>query len=163
MLLLNQFLAGLLTSIIPIRWVLILPTLHYWHPQICSPPSIPDLNKYIISMSRSPFSIQCTLIRGGIVIQPGLKYKLFITPWCILAIFSVCSTNFNYCRFQLLCTVVNFVHYYKFQLLHAFFHVIIDQFDFFCELVKLAIIAVFCKIPCRKWILKHGMNPAIFF
>ena len=59
MLLLNQFLAGLLTSIIPIRWVLIVPTLYYWHPQICSPPSIPDLNKYIISMSRSPFSIQC--------------------------------------------------------------------------------------------------------
>ena len=39
--------------------------------------------------------------KGGIVIQPGLKYKLFITPWCILSIFFVCSTTFNYCRFQL--------------------------------------------------------------
>ena len=60
-----------------------------------------------------------------------------------------------------LCTLVNFVHYYKFQLLHVFFHVIIDQFDFFLLVGK--IIAVFCKITCRIWILNYVMSQAILF
>ena len=34
---------------------------------------------------------------------------------------------------------------------------------YFWELVKIAIIAVFCKITGRMWILMHGMNPAILF
>jgi hypothetical protein len=34
---------------------------------------------------------------------------------------------------------------------------------YFWELVKIAIIAVSCKITCRIWILMHGMNPAISF
>ena len=71
------------------------------------------------------------------------------------------QNKFKLLQILVLCTVVNFVHYYKFQLLHVFFHVIIDQFEFFLSVGK--IIAVFCKITCRIWILNYVMSQAILF
>ena len=84
--------------------------------------------------------MHCILIRGVIVIQPGLKYELFHYT---KVHFDHILSGVQLLQILVLCTVVNFVHYYKFQLVHAFFHVIIDQFEIFFELVKLAIIAVF--------------------
>ena len=81
----------------------------------------------------------------------------FITPWCILTIFCL-EYKFQLLQILVVCTVATFVHYYKFQVLHDFFHVIIVQFEIF---LGVAISAVFCKITCRIWILMHSMNPAI--
>ena len=74
---------------------------------------------------------QCTLIRGGgIVIQPGLNINYSLHHSAFLSYF-LSVVQISTIEKLVLCTVGNFVHYYKFQLLHAFFHVIIDQFEFF--------------------------------
>ena len=86
-----------------------------------------------------------------------LFHFFFITPWCILTIFCL-EYKFQLLQILVVCTVATFVHYYKFQVLHDFFHVIIVQFEIF---LGVAISAVFCKITCRIWILMHSMNPAI--
>ena len=76
----------------------------------------------------------------------------------------VCSTNFNYCRFynyaqwEILSIITNFNFCMPFFSMLSLFNLKI-----FLSLLKLAIINVFCKVSCRIWILKHGMNQAILF
>ena len=78
------------------------------------------------------FEAQCTLIRGVIVIHPGLKYGLFHYTLVhfdhILSGVQI-STIADFSSMH--SAVVTFVHYYKFQVLHDFFHVIMVQFEIF--------------------------------
>ena len=61
--------------------------------------------------------------------------NFFTTQWCILTIFCL-EYKFQLLQILVLCTVVNFVHYYKFQVLHDFFHVIMVQFEIFLGIGK---------------------------
>ena len=66
------------------------------------------------------------------VIHPGLTYELF----------HYTMVHFDHIlsgvqiEILVLCTVVTFVHYYKFQVLHDFFHVIMVQFEIFLGVGK---------------------------
>ena len=108
--------------------------------------------------------LHCTLIRGGIVIQPGLNINYSLHHSAFWSYLFVCSTNFNYCRFynyaqwEILSIITNFNFCMPFFSMLSLFNLKI-----FLSLLKLAIINVFCKVSCRIWILKHGMNQAILF
>ena len=107
--------------------------------------------------------LHCTLIRGVMVIHPGLKYELFHYTMVhfdhILSgvqISTIADFRF-YAQWWLLSIITNFKFCMNFFMLSWF------NLKYFWELVKIAIIAVFCKITCRIWILIHGMNTAISF
>ena len=122
----------------------------------------------IITPWRGPFfskifHIHCTLIRGGIVIQPGLNinyslhhsafwsYFLSVVQISSIADFSSMHSG-EFCPFLQISTFACLFPCYLWSIWISFF-----------LLVKLTIIDVFCKITCRIWTLKHRMNQAILF
>ena len=101
--------------------------------------------------------------KGGYGNSSRLKIWTFSLHHGAFWPYFVWNTNFNYCRFYiyaqwwLLSIITNFKFCMTFFMLSWF------NLKYFGELENIAIIAVFCKITCRIWILMHGMNPAILF
>ena len=101
--------------------------------------------------------------KGGYSNSSRLKIWTFSLHLGAFWPYFVWNTNFNYCRFYiyaqwwLLSIITNFKFCMTFFMLSWF------NLKYFWELVKIAIIAAFCKITCKIWFLMHSMNPAISF